>query len=113
MAITQSGFKKDVQGSYIVKDPGSEITYTVDWGDWLPTSSNLSASTWTISTVAGDGNLALANEGDGITNSNQWAYITVSGGTHGNTYVLKNTITTTDGTVDVRRFRVRVEDRYL
>ena len=113
MTITQSGFKKDVQGTYIVKDPGSIITYTVDWSDWLPTTSNISTSTWTLSTVTGDGANALAKVSDGITAANQHTYIEVEKGTDGNTYIAKNTVVTSDGTTDVRRFRIRVQDRYL
>ena len=113
MTITQSGFKKDITGTYIVKDPGAIITYTVDWSEWLPTTSNISTSTWTISTVTGDGANALAKSSDGISHSNQYTYIQVNKGTSGNTYTVKNTVLTTDGTTDVRRFRIRVEDRYL
>ena len=113
MTITQTGFKKDVQGSYIVKDPDSIITYQVDWSEWLSDSSNVSLSTWTISTVAGDGANALAVVSEGIRAAENYTYVEVRKGTHGNTYVLKNTVTTDDGTVDVRRFCVRVEDRYL
>jgi hypothetical protein len=113
MTITQSGFKKDVTGTYIVKDPGAIITYTVDWSDWLPTTSNISTSTWTLSTVSGDGANALSKVSDGITAANQNTYIEVQKGTDGNTYVAKNTVVTTDGTTDVRRFRIRVQDRYL
>jgi hypothetical protein len=113
MTITQSGFKKDVTGTYIVKDPSAIITYTVDWSQWLPTTSNISTSTWTLSTVSGDGANALAKVSDGITNANKYTYIEVQKGTDGNTYVAKNTVVTTDGTTDVRRFRIRVQDRYL
>ena len=113
MTITQSGFKKDVQGTYIVKDPGSVIVYTIDWSEWLPTNSNISTSSWTISTVTGDGANALAKVSDGITFANKHTYIEVQKGTDGNTYIAKNTVVTSDGTTDVRRFRIRVQDRYL
>lgn len=113
MTITQTGFKRDHQGVYILKDPGSQIVYTLDWSEWLATGSNISASTWTVSTVTGDGNLALSQVSSGITNSDRHTYIELEDGTHGNTYIVKNTITTSTGSTDVRRFRVRVEDRYL
>ena len=113
MTITQSGFKRDVQGTYIVKDPGAIIVYTIDWSEWLPGSSNISTSSWTLSTVTGDGANALAKVSDGITAANQHTYIEVQKGTDGNTYIAKNTVVTSDGTTDVRRFRIRVQDRYL
>jgi hypothetical protein len=113
MTITQSGFKRDVTGSYIIKDPGATITYTIDWTAWLPTTSNISTSTWTISSVTGDGANALTKVSDGITTGNRYSYIQVNKGTSGNIYTVKNTIVTTDGTTDVRRFRITVQDRYL
>jgi hypothetical protein len=113
MALTQSGFKKDVVGTYILKDPGAIITYTIDWEDWLSPGSKVSTSTWTISTVTGDGANAMSKVSDGITNGDKHTYIEVQKGTNGNTYVIKNTVVTSDGTTDVRRFRVRVEERYL
>lgn len=113
MTITQTGFKRDVQGTYIVKDPGAQIVYTLDWTEWLATGSNVATSSWTISTVTGDGNLSLHEVSSGTTASDKHTYIEVSRGTHGNTYTLTNTVTTSTGSTDVRRFRVRVEDRYL
>ena len=113
MTITQTGFKKDVAGTYIFKDPGAEIAYTVDWSEWLAPSDTIVTSTWTISTVTGDGANALVKSSDGITSANTHTYIEVNKGTSGNTYVVKNTVVTDGGTTDVRRFRIRVLDRYL
>jgi len=55
----------------------------------------------------------MSKVSDGITAANKHTYIELQKGTDGNTYIIKNTVVTSDGTTDVRRFRVRVEERYL
>ena len=45
-----TGFKQDIVSSYIPKDPDSQLTYTVDWTDWMPTGSTLSTVAVAIST---------------------------------------------------------------
>ena len=113
MTITQTGFKKDVTGTYIVKDPDAQIAYTIDWSQWLATSDTIVSSSWTISTVTGDGANVLVKSSDGIVTLDTHTFIEVNKGTSGNTYVVKNTVITDGGTTDVRRFRIRVLDRYL
>jgi len=107
-----TGFKKDIVSSYIPKDPDSELTYTVDWTDWMPTGSTLSTVATTVSTISGDTD-PLTIDGSGIVTSTEKAYVTLSGGTAGEVYTIKVTITTDNGDVDVRRFRVKVEERYI
>lgn len=105
-----SGFKKDTVGSYIVKDPGAYLTYTVDWVDWLPGGDNLDTSTFTASTISGDASPLVIAANTIITTQ---AVVEISGGTAGEIYTVTNTITTTNGETDKRRFRIKVEDRYL
>lgn len=105
-----SGFKKDTIGSYIAKDPGAYLTYTINWSDWLPGGDNLDTSTFTTSTVSGDA-APLTIAASTIIGSN--AVVEISGGTAGEIYTITNTITTTNGEIDKRRFRIKVEDRYL
>ena len=49
-----TGFYQTIQGLSIEKDPEADLTYTLDWANWLPTGDSLSASSWTISTRAND-----------------------------------------------------------
>lgn len=107
---TQTGFKKDIQGSWILKDPGAYLTYTIDWSDWLSLGANLSTSTWTIETIPGD-TTPITNEGTSIIDNQ--AVIQLQGGKAGEMYTITNTVTTDDGLTDVRRFRIKVEQRYL
>ena len=119
MTITQTGIKKGVQGVYIVKDPDAQIIYTIDWSSWLATGDYLSTSAFTVETVNANedsdtSNIAnLTIVSSGITSANTYSYVEVSGGTAEHVYTIKNTITTVNSITDVRRFRVKVDKRYL
>ena len=119
MTITQTGIKRDVQGVYIVKDPGAQIVYTVDWSTWLSTGDFLSNSVFTVESVTANEDTDTSNianltiNSTGITNTNTYSYVEVSGGTAGHVYTIKNTIHTNNSITDVRRFRVKVDKRYL
>lgn len=107
-----TGFRQSVKGQYIPKDPDAELTYTVDWTDWLNDGDTLAQVSWTVSTVAGDASPMTIGV-SGILPGTQKAYVELLAGTDGEVYEVKNTVTTSDGAVDVRRFKVKVEARYL
>lgn len=107
----QTGFKQDVQGSYIEKDPGAQLVYTLDWSNWLDAGDNLSTSTFTVSTVPGASNITIVSQG--IQSPDNYAYVELAGGSPGNVYTVTNTITTVNSATDVRRFKLKVVNRYL
>lgn len=107
---TQTGFKQDVQGSYIEKDPGSTLIYSLDWTDWLETGDSIANSVMVVNTIVGASNVTVVSSG--IQNANV-TYAELSGGSAGNTYTVTNTVTTDNGLVDVRRFKLKVVNRYL
>ena len=109
MTITQTGFKRDITGSYISKDPGATLQYAVDWSEWLPTGDTIDTTTWVQESVHTNGNLTLS----GSATLNGVNTIDISGGTEGELYTVRNTITTNENLTDVRRFRIKVEKRYL
>ena len=49
-----TGYKKDNTGTYITKDPSAVLDYTLDWSEWLPSGDEISSSTVTIQSIAGD-----------------------------------------------------------
>ena len=108
MPISQTGYSKDIQGSYITKDPAASLTYSVDWSDWLPGSDTLSTSTFAQESIHTTANLTVGTAATvtGVTSS------TISGGAEGQVYTVVNTVTTTNGLTDARRFKIRVEKRY-
>lgn len=105
-----SGYKKSNTGAFIEKDPAAELTYSVNWTDWMPTGTNLATTTFTVNSIDGDpapltiGTTAVINN---------MAVAVISGGTAGNIYTVVNTITTDNSDVDVRRFQIRVVERHL
>jgi len=107
-----TGFKRDVVGSYIEKDPGATLTYTVNWADWLTTGVNLSTIDFTVSAPASGDTTPLTASSPVIVDNNK-ATIILSAGKHDETYTVTNTITTDNGDTDVRRFRVVVQRRHL
>jgi hypothetical protein len=109
MTISQTGYKRDLTGSYIAKDPGATLDYNIDWSDWLPTGDSISTSTWTQESVHTGGNLTLGGSSVG----NNVTSVLISSGQEGEIYTVKNTITTNENLIDVRRFRIRVEKRYV
>ena len=109
---TQTGFKQDTYGSYIDKDPGAVLTYSIDWSDWMPANDTIANSVMTASTSAGDPS-ALVVISSGFQANTSVTYAELDNGSAGNVYTVTNTITTTDGAVDVRRFRIKVVQRYL
>jgi len=109
MTISQTGFKRDLVGSYISKDPGATLQYAVDWSEWLPSGDTIATTVWTQESVHTNGNLTLTNS----STANGVNTVDISGGTDGELYTVKNTITTNENLIDVRRFRIKVEKRYL
>jgi len=109
MTISQTGYKRDLTGSYIAKDPGATLDYNIDWSDWLPTGDSISTSTWTQESVHTGGNLTLG----GSSVANNVTSVLISSGREGEIYTVRNTITTNENLTDVRRFRIRIEKRYV
>ena len=105
-----SGFKNATAGAYIEKDPGAELTYAVDWSDWLPSGTNLDSIEFTVNSISGDTAPIIVGSSTIIDNR---ATVILSGGTAGNIYTITNTIVTDNSDTDVRRFRIKVEERYL
>lgn len=96
---------------YFDKDPEARLIYSVDWTSWLTGTDLVANSTFTVSTVTNDSaNIVIHNTG---IQSGNIAYVELSGGSAGNTYTLTNHITTSDGYRDARRFKLKVNPRYL
>ena len=105
---TQTGFKQDTYGSYIDKDPAAVLVYSLNWNDWIETNESVANSVMTVSTISGDPN-AMTIKSSGFTGN--VTYAELQHGSAGNVYTVTNTITTSDGSVDARRFRVKVLNR--
>lgn len=103
-----TGFYQSIQGLTIEKDPAAELTYTLDWAQWLPAGDSLSSVAWTITARANDPD-PLAKVSDGVQGTK--TYIELSDGQEGKTYNVTAAIVTVDGLKDRRFFRVKVMNR--
>ena len=97
------------QGPSISKDPEAQLTYTLDWSEWLPTGDTIASVVWTIGARANDP-APLENESSGV-QAGTLTYIELSGGQVNKIYTVTAKVTTADGLIDRRAFRVRVENR--
>lgn len=103
-----TGFVQTIQGLTITKDTEAVLFYTFDWSEWLPTGDSLATVLYTITARANDPD-PLIKESEGI--SGQTTYIELSNGQEGKVYTVTAKITTTNGLVDRRNFRVKVQAR--
>ena len=103
-----TGFYQTIQGLTINKDTEAQLVYTFDWVEWLPSGDGLNTVDYTISARANDPD-PLLEVASGISGTKTW--IELSDGQEGKTYTVTAKITTTDGLIDRRNFRVKVQAR--
>lgn len=83
------------------KDPNAVLDYVLDWTAWLA-SDTISTSTYQVS-----GDITKASD----TNTTTTTTIFLSGGTPGETYRIRNRITTAGGRTADWTFEVTVRDQ--
>lgn len=105
-----TGYLRDSKGIYIDKDPNAELDYTLDWGEYTQAGDAIDTATWSASTISGDASPLVIGV---ATVNNDKASVLISGGTAGNIYTVTCAITTTDGLIDRRAFRIVVKQRFL
>lgn len=108
--INQTGYQRDVQGSWIAKDPNAQLIYSMDWTDWMPSGDTLTSATYSLQVRANDP-APLVRESQGYNAGTHLTYVELSGGQVGKVYTITVAITTTNGLEDRRNFRIRVENR--
>lgn len=92
--------------SLFLKDPDSRIDHSIDWGAAYLGINLIVASNWTVAPDM-DGGIAIAAFGhDGRT-----TLVTLTGGVAGQSYVLTNRVTLSNGEIDERSLAIRVEPR--
>lgn len=106
--IEKTGYQRDTQGLFILKDPEAQLVYTFDWVEWLPTGTAISAVNYTLQVRANDP-APLVKVTQGIQGTK--TYVELSGGQVSKVYTVTAEITLDDDSVDRRNFRVRVENR--
>jgi hypothetical protein len=84
----------------------------MDWSEWLPLGEAIVNVDYTISTIAGD-TAPLVNHDEGVTQGGTITFVEVSGGTAKEIYTVTAEITTDEGNIDRRAFRLKVINRFL
>jgi len=108
MATIRSGFEQTIQGLMIEKDVEARLSYTFDWSEWLPQGDTLSTVDYTITARANDPD-PLLKISQGIQGNK--TYVEISEGQLSKTYTVTAKVTTVDGLIDRRNFRVKVVAR--
>ena len=103
---TETGYKQDTQGVYIEKDRLATLTYSMDWSDWLPTGTSITAVTYTLGNPQYNPTPLTINS-SGVQGGNL-TYAVLSAGTKGKIYTVTAQITLDNGQIDRRHFRVKV-----
>ena len=91
---------------WISKDPDAQLIYTFEWNEWLPTGDSISSAVYTVQARANDPT-PLVKVSSGIQSTK--TYVELCAGQVGKSYVVTVKITTANGLVDSRNFKVRIE----
>ena len=104
---TLTGYKRDNLGIYIDKDPLAELDYSLDWSEYTQSGDSISTASWSIDAISGDAS-PLATGASSVVGDT--TTVIISGGSVGNIYTVRCTITTTEGLTDRRSFRISVKN---
>ena len=100
-----TGFYQTIQGLTIDKDSEALLSYTFDWTDWLPAGDQLATVDYAVTARVNDPD-PLLKVAQGVEGNK--TFVTLSEGQIGKTYTVTCKITTNDGLIDRRNFRVKV-----
>ena len=87
-----------------VQDPDATLDYSIDWGPWLNNGDTIDTSTWIVESP-------IATASENIINTNTTTIVFLSGGVHGQNYLITNRITTVNGLTDDRSFELRIRNK--
>lgn len=104
-----NGFETINQVLYISKDPEAQLFYTLDWSQWLEGGDTISTADFTVTARVNDPD-PLIEVSSGISAGTK-TYIELANGQEGKSYTVDVKVTTADGLIDRRYFKVRVEHR--
>ena len=108
MAINRGGFLQTNTGLEIDKDTQAELTYTFEWSDWLETGDGVASVEYSVTARRNDPT-AVTISSSGVNGTKTYAVL--AGGQAEKVYIVTAKVTTSDGLIDRRAFRVNVKDR--
>ena len=109
-SLRRTGFEQTNQGLWVTKDTEAQLIYTLDWTEWLETGDTIASVDWTVAARRNDPTPPVV-ESSGLDGTNKKTYIELSGGQADKVYIVTAKVTTDNGLVDRRNFRVEVVDR--
>jgi len=110
MAVNRTGFYQTNYGLEIDKDVEAQLVYTFNWSEWLDTGDDIASVEYSVAARRNDPT-PITVVSSGITDSATDTYIELSGGQADKTYIVTCKVTTSDGLVDRRNFRVKCVNR--
>ncbi len=107
-----TGYQRDQQGVYIEKDPGSELTYSMDWSDWLLANDEINSVSYSITspTPTDPNDMDILDSGVVVGTT---TYAKIAKGVANKIYTINVTITTTGELTEERHFRIKVKHRSI
>lgn len=109
MNVNRTGFDQTSQGLTITKDTEAQLSYVFDWSEWLPDGDTLSTVEYEVRARRNDPE-PLNKINEGIINQNQ-TFVELGGGQENKSYIVNCKITTQNGLIDRRKFRLTVLER--
>lgn len=106
-----TGFEVINQTLWITKDPEAQLVYTLDWTDWLAAGDSIAEAQFEVVARANDPE-PLLKISDGVSEGTK-TYVELASGQLGKSYTVSTTITTADGLIDRRSFRVKIEQKSI
>jgi hypothetical protein len=110
MNTYRNGFEPTNTALWISKDVEAQLIYTFDWSQWLDGGDSLAQVEYNVAARRNDPT-PITIEDEGIAANNTKTYVELSGGQIDKVYIVTAKVTTTNGLIDRRNFRVQVEAR--
>lgn len=110
MSINRTGFYQTNNGLEIDKDVEAQLIYTFDWSEWLDDGDTVQSVEYTAAARRNDPT-PIVIETSGLADTNTDTYVELSGGQADKTYIITAKVTTANGVVDRRNFRVKCVNR--
>jgi hypothetical protein len=108
--LRRTGFEETNQGLWATKDTEAQLIYTLDWTNWLEAGDTVSTVVYTVAARRNDPT-PLTNVSNGKSGDSKKTYIELGAGQADKVYIITAKVTTTNGLIDRRNFRVEVIDR--
>lgn len=110
MSTYRNGFEPTNTALWISKDVEAQLIYTFDWSQWLDDGDSLAQVEYTVAARRNDPT-PITIEAEGLAVNNTKSYVELAGGQVDKVYIVTAKVTTANGLVDRRNFRIQVEAR--